>query len=94
MHLFQIEKITLKPLLVIAEDYEHAKEIFRHALVTGLHHLPDANFDVTKWRIKRRHRDIAPWSWVSGEHAGMLYDVNHGEGWELVRTKMVRGRVR
>ena len=27
MHLFQIEKMSFKPLLVIAEDYNHAAEI-------------------------------------------------------------------
>jgi hypothetical protein len=90
MPLFQIEKITFKPLLVIAEDCDHAAEIFRHGLVTGLHHLPDADFDVTRWRIKRQHQDVAPWSWVKEARAGMLWRLCEG-GWELVQTNMIRG---
>lgn len=91
MHLFRLENITIKPLLVIAEDYDHAADIFRHSLVTGLHHRPDADFDVTKWRIKPRHRDKLPWAWVKEGNAGMLWNVDDGAGWELAHTSMVRG---
>lgn len=94
MHLFRLENITFKPLLVIAEDYDHAAEIFRHSLFTGLHQEPDADFDVTKWKIKRRHQDTAPWSWVKEGRAGMLWNVDEGAGWELVQSNMVRGRLR
>ena len=93
MHLFQIEKITLKPLLVIAEDYDHAAEIFRYSLVRGLEAAPDADFDVTKWKIKGRHADKSPWSWVKEGNAGMVYNVDGGS-WLLARTNMVRGRIR
>ena len=30
MHLFQLENITFKPLLVIAEDFDHAAQIFMY----------------------------------------------------------------
>jgi hypothetical protein len=43
-----LENITFKPLLVIAEDFDHAAHIFMHSLMTGLRERPDADFDVTK----------------------------------------------
>ena len=90
MHLYQIENITFKPLMVIAEDYEHASQIFMHSVVTGFYHKPDADFDITKWRIKPRHRDKEPWSWIKEGNAGMLYRIEDGQSWELVLTPMRR----
>jgi hypothetical protein len=93
MHLFEIEKIKLPPLLVSAEDFDHAAEIFRHTLARGLTHVPnDVDFNVTQWRIKRKHQDKPPWSWIKQGKAGVFYPVE--EGWEFVTTNMVRGMVR
>ncbi|WP_156843131.1 hypothetical protein [Novosphingobium aquimarinum] len=90
MHLFQLENITFKPLLVIAEDYDHAAQIFMYSLISGLGERPDADFDVTKWRIKDHRRRDIPWAWVDEGKAGMLWNVDDGTGWLLNCTNLVR----
>jgi len=93
MHIYQIENIEIEPLLVMADDFDHAADIFRYTLTNGLAHLPKVNFDVTRWKIMRAHRDTPPWSWIKEGRAGMLYRVDEG-GWEHVSTRMIRGLIR
>ena len=90
MQLFRIENVRFQPLLVIAEDYEHAGQIFMHELITGLHHRPDAEFDVTKWRIKPPYNSERPWSWVKEGKAGILWRLEEEPSWELVGCNMRR----
>lgn len=91
MHLFQIENITFKPLLVIAHDFDHAADIFRHSLVTGLAAVPDADFDIVQLNMKRRHQDRSIWSWLQEGRAGMLWRANDGAAWEMTQTSLIRG---
>jgi hypothetical protein len=90
MYLVQLENITFKPLLVIAEDFDHAAQIFMCSLINGLGERPDADFDVTKWRIKDHRRNDIPWSWVDEGSAGMLWNVDEGTGWLLNQTELIR----
>lgn len=51
MQIYKIEHIELAPLTIIADDMNHAAEIFREALLTGFAMPPKANFDVTAWQL-------------------------------------------
>ena len=90
MHLFQIENITMRPLSVIAEDFDHAAQIFIQSLISGLLHKPDVEFAVSKWLPKPPHGEELPWSFVKEGNAGMLWRVDDGRSWELVQSNPIR----
>lgn len=90
MHLFQIEEIIFQPITVIAEDFDHAAQIFMHSLITGLHNRPDVEFEVSKWLPKPRYQHDFPWNWVREGQAGILWRVDDDAAWELAGTDLIR----
>ena len=46
MHIYRIENIKLKPLLVIARNHDDAARVLEYAFVTGMGNRPDADFDI------------------------------------------------
>lgn len=89
MNIYRIEEITLKSMIVLAHDMDDAVNIFAHALVTGLHHRPDADFSMVEWRPKPNGPARPITEWAEQHCRGMVWSVDDGGGWELMQTNMV-----
>lgn len=89
MQLYRIEKITVKPLLVLAHSHEDARNIFAHALVTGMSNLPDADFDIVIWPPKATGAPYVIRKWRNANYRGIVWNVEDGRGWELVSTRLI-----
>lgn len=89
MHIYRIEEITLKPMIVLAHSMDDAVNIFAHAMVTGLHNRPDADFSVVEWRPKVNGPARPVVEWAEQGCRGMVWSVDDGCAWEVVQTNMV-----
>lgn len=82
--------IKLKPLLVLAADYDDAANILAHALILGMANRPDADFDVVDWSPAQTDFDEVLTEWLDSEHRGIAWVMDEGAGIELVSTGLER----
>ncbi len=85
---YRVEKITLKPLLVLARDQADVIRILSHSFATGMGHRPDADFEVVSWRPRKTSPRSPPLKWLSLGYRGIAWPVNDGRGWEMVQTDL------
>jgi hypothetical protein len=87
--LYRIEKITLKPLLILAANHTDAFNIFGLSLEMGLGHRPDADFDVVEWRPRIMSPKCPPLKWQAMGRRGIAWLVDDDHRWEMRNTSMV-----
>lgn len=87
--LFRIEKIKLKPLLLLAHTADDAANILGHAFISGMGNRPDADFDVVKWTPAREHYREPLVEWLRDGHRGIVWLLDEGCSWELAHTGLV-----
>lgn len=83
---FRIEKITLKPLIILARDHEDAIEILGHSFAKGFGHRPDADFEVVEWRPRITSPRSPPIRWIAKGHRGIAWPTDDGASWEMIAT--------
>lgn len=79
---YRIEKIKLKPLMLLADDFDDAANRLRCALMEGFGNLPDADFDVTKWKLKKIDMFDPLRQWAAESKRGFVWPSEGG--WEMV----------
>ena len=85
---FRIEKITLKPLTILARDHEDAIEILGHSFAKGFGHRPDADFEVVEWRPRIRSPRSPPIRWIAMGHRGIAWPTDEVGFWKMTDTDL------
>lgn len=85
MHLYRIKSINLNRFLVLADDHCDAAKIVSRAIMTGMNHRPDAEFDVVQVEVDQM-RPAPPAEWLAKCPKGILWSIDDGAGWELIEA--------
>ena len=88
MKLYKIDNIKLKPLLMLARDEQDAVRILGNCFRRGMSNRPDADFDILEWGPERTHYPEPLHTWLSMGHRGLVWSVDDGAAWEMVRTDL------
>ena len=79
---YRIEKIKLEPLLLLADDFDDAANRFRFSLLEAFGNMPVADFDVTKWKLKKSDRFAPLRQWSAEGKRGFVWP--YEGGWEMM----------
>jgi len=85
---YRIEKITIKHLTVLAQNYDDAANILGDGLINGLGHRPDANFEIVQWRPRITSPRSPPLKWLAMGCRGIAWPLNDSAHWELINTDL------
>lgn len=88
MQLYRIEYIKLKPMLVLARTHDDAANILAHAFMQGMSNRPDADFHVVTWHPAKTGAPDILRGWKKKGYRGIVWNVDDGDGWELVSTSL------
>lgn len=84
MKIFRIDQIKFDPYTIIAEDGDHAAQIFIYALMQGLQNQPGLDFSVSEWMPYRISRFPTLQRWAEEGRVGIAWTVDEEASWELV----------
>ena len=90
MKIFRIDRIIFDPFDIIAEDSDHAAQMFIYALMTGLQNQPAIDFSTAEWTKHRTKRYPTVSEWARAGSAGIVWRVDEDQAWELVHYKFDR----
>jgi hypothetical protein len=85
VYIFRITDIEMPKLEVLAEESDHAAELFIHALMEGLFVHPNCAFATLEWTEHRRKRHPTVDRWAKEGKSGIPWHLDSGTSWELVR---------
>mgnify|MGYP001408449580 CR=1 FL=1 len=84
MQVFRIDQIKFDPLTVVAQDSDHAAQMFIYALMTGLRNQPTVDFSTSEWIPRRVRRFPVLEKWIEEGRAGIVWRVDEDPAWEIV----------
>lgn len=88
--LYRITDIDLPGFDVLAEDNDHAAQIFISALMTGLKNQPFCDFDVLEFTDRRLKRHDVLRRWAEEGRTGIPWWIADERQWELVPYDLQR----
>lgn len=83
MKIFRATDLRIEPIMIIADDIQHASHTLLSGIQDGLGHLPDMSYSIGPWEPLA---DMAPEiiKRFADDHVGGLAHLVEG-GWEVIR---------